>query len=94
MYKYIESCNCLFVTSLHLCAMNHCFHTMYVHRVLFSFPLHLCFSRFLTCLNNAFVVYRYRRILVLVSHSQDFMNGVCTNIVHLQKNRLQYYRVW
>jgi len=25
----------------------------------------------------------YDKILVLVSHSQDFLNGVCTNIIHL-----------
>ncbi|KAI6658596.1 hypothetical protein LOD99_15396 [Oopsacas minuta] len=34
---------------------------------------------------------KYKRILVLVSHSQDFMNGVCTNIIHLQKRSLFYY---
>lgn len=33
----------------------------------------------------------YKRILVIISHSQDFMNGVCTNIIHLDKNRLHYY---
>ncbi|GLJ59190.1 hypothetical protein SUGI_1496770, partial [Cryptomeria japonica] len=33
----------------------------------------------------------YKRILVMISHSQDFMNGVCTNIIHLDKNRLHYY---
>ncbi|XP_077979159.1 ATP-binding cassette sub-family F member 2-like [Glandiceps talaboti] len=33
----------------------------------------------------------YKRILVLVSHSQDFLNGVCTNIIHLHKNELKYY---
>ncbi|XP_055843015.1 ATP-binding cassette sub-family F member 2 [Episyrphus balteatus] len=33
----------------------------------------------------------YKRILVLISHSQDFLNGVCTNIVHLTKKRLKYY---
>lgn len=33
----------------------------------------------------------YKQILVLISHSQDFMNGVCTNIVHLEKKQLQYY---
>jgi len=27
----------------------------------------------------------YKHILVIVSHSQDFMNGVCTNIVHLHQ---------
>jgi len=33
----------------------------------------------------------YKRILVIISHSQDFMNGVCTNIIHLDKNKLKYY---
>lgn len=33
----------------------------------------------------------YKRILVIISHSQDFMNGVCTNTIHLDKKRLQYY---
>jgi ATP-binding cassette subfamily F protein 2 len=33
----------------------------------------------------------YTRILVIISHSQDFMNGVCTNIIHLHQNRLIYY---
>ncbi|KAH8232194.1 hypothetical protein KR032_001691 [Drosophila birchii] len=33
----------------------------------------------------------YRRILVLISHSQDFLNGVCTNIIHLTDKRLKYY---
>lgn len=33
----------------------------------------------------------YKRILVIISHSQDFLNGVCTNIIHLDKNRLHYY---
>lgn len=30
-------------------------------------------------------------ILVLISHSQDFLNGVCTNIIHIDKKRLKYY---
>lgn len=30
-------------------------------------------------------------ILLLVSHSQDFLNGVCTNIIHFHNNRLNYY---
>jgi ATP-binding cassette subfamily F protein 2 len=34
---------------------------------------------------------KYKRILVIVSHSQDFLNGVCTNIVHLEKLKLKYY---
>jgi len=34
----------------------------------------------------------YDKILVLVSHSQDFLNGVCTNIIHLTpKKSLMYY---
>merc|ERR1719447_495729 len=33
----------------------------------------------------------YKQILVIISHSQDFMNGVCTNILHLNKQRLDYY---
>jgi ATP-binding cassette, subfamily F, member 2 len=34
---------------------------------------------------------KYHRILVLVSHSQDFLNGVCTNIMHLNNKELTYY---
>lgn len=33
----------------------------------------------------------YKRILVIISHSQDFLNGVCTNIIHMTKKRLKYY---
>ncbi|XP_059223484.1 ATP-binding cassette sub-family F member 2 [Stomoxys calcitrans] len=33
----------------------------------------------------------YKRILVLISHSQDFLNGVCTNIIHMTQKRLKYY---
>ncbi|KAI7905902.1 P-loop containing nucleoside triphosphate hydrolase protein [Cokeromyces recurvatus] len=34
----------------------------------------------------------YDRILVIVSHSQDFLNGVCTNMMHLtHKRKLVYY---
>jgi len=33
----------------------------------------------------------FKRILVMVSHSQDFMNGVCTNIMHMQNRKLKYY---
>ncbi|XP_031573996.1 ATP-binding cassette sub-family F member 2-like [Actinia tenebrosa] len=33
----------------------------------------------------------YKRILVIVSHSQDFLNGVCTNIIHLTQGKLNYY---
>lgn len=33
----------------------------------------------------------YKRILVMVSHSQDFLNGVCTNTIHFTKSQLVYY---
>lgn len=34
----------------------------------------------------------YPAILVLVSHSEDFLNGVCTNIIHLtSKRKFVYY---
>jgi len=33
----------------------------------------------------------YNRILVLISHSQDFLNGVCTNIIHIHQKQLKYY---
>uniref|UniRef100_A0A3B4AK15 ATP-binding cassette sub-family F member 2 n=1 Tax=Periophthalmus magnuspinnatus TaxID=409849 RepID=A0A3B4AK15_9GOBI len=34
---------------------------------------------------------KFKRILVLISHSQDFLNGVCTNIIHLHQRKLKYY---
>merc|ERR1712117_297944 len=33
----------------------------------------------------------YKTILVLISHSQDFLNGVCNNILHMEKKRLKTY---
>lgn len=33
----------------------------------------------------------YKRILLIISHSQDFLNGICTNIIHLDKMGLKYY---
>lgn len=33
----------------------------------------------------------FDRILVVVSHSQDFLNGVCTNIIHMQSKSLKIY---
>ncbi|KAG0488359.1 hypothetical protein HPP92_007170 [Vanilla planifolia] len=33
----------------------------------------------------------FDRILVVVSHSQDFLNGVCTNIIHMQNKKLKPY---
>jgi ATP-binding cassette subfamily F protein 2 len=34
---------------------------------------------------------QFDRILVVVSHSQDFLNGVCTNILQLTQQRLKYF---
>jgi ATP-binding cassette, subfamily F, member 2 len=34
---------------------------------------------------------KFQRILLLVSHSQDFMNGVCTNIIHMHQKQLKPY---
>uniref|UniRef100_A0A8D0H6V3 ATP binding cassette subfamily F member 2 n=1 Tax=Sphenodon punctatus TaxID=8508 RepID=A0A8D0H6V3_SPHPU len=36
---------------------------------------------------------RFKRILVLISHSQDFLNGICTNIIHMHNRKLKYYTV-
>lgn len=33
----------------------------------------------------------FKRILLLVSHSQDFMNNVCTNIIRLHQKKLVAY---
>lgn len=33
----------------------------------------------------------YKRILVLISHSQDFLNGVCTNIILMRDKKLTTY---
>jgi len=33
----------------------------------------------------------YPTILLIVSHSQDFLNGVCNNILHMEKTRLKNY---
>ncbi|KAG2580791.1 ABC transporter F family member 1-like isoform X3 [Panicum virgatum] len=32
---------------------------------------------------------KFDRILVVISHSQDFLNGVCTNIIHMQNKKLK-----
>jgi ATP-binding cassette, subfamily F, member 2 len=34
---------------------------------------------------------KWERCLVLVSHSQDFLNGVCTNMIDMRKQQLLYY---
>ncbi|RPA79289.1 hypothetical protein BJ508DRAFT_211226 [Ascobolus immersus RN42] len=34
---------------------------------------------------------KWERTLVLVSHSQDFLNGVCTNMIDMRMQKLLYY---
>ena len=36
---------------------------------------------------------KWERILLLVSHSQDFLNNVCSHMIHLDstKKKLEYY---
>lgn len=34
---------------------------------------------------------KFNKILLLVSHSQDFLNEVCTNIILLRDQKLEYY---
>ncbi len=34
---------------------------------------------------------KWKKILFFVSHSQDFMNTVCTHVIHLHKKELVYY---
>uniref|UniRef100_A0A2K6ES05 ABC-transporter extension domain-containing protein n=1 Tax=Propithecus coquereli TaxID=379532 RepID=A0A2K6ES05_PROCO len=33
----------------------------------------------------------FKRTLILISHSQDFLNGVCTNIIHMHNKKLKNY---
>ena len=34
---------------------------------------------------------KWDRTLILVSHSQDFLNGVCTNMIDMRQKQLMYY---
>ena len=34
---------------------------------------------------------KFNKILLLVSHSEDFLNGVCTNILHMTGKKLVEY---
>merc|ERR1712025_836948 len=34
---------------------------------------------------------QYSTILLIVSHSQDFLNGVCNNVMHLEQKQLKTY---
>jgi len=33
----------------------------------------------------------FKGILVMISHSQDFMNAICTNVLRMSKSQLNYY---
>jgi ATP-binding cassette subfamily F protein 2 len=33
----------------------------------------------------------YDRMLIIVSHSQDFLNGICTNIINIKDKTITYY---
>jgi ATP-binding cassette subfamily F protein 2 len=33
----------------------------------------------------------YNKILIVISHSQDFLNGVCTNMMVMQQQKLRYW---
>ena len=34
---------------------------------------------------------KWKRILLLVSHSQDFLNNVCSHMIHIHHKKLEYY---
>jgi ATP-binding cassette subfamily F protein 2 len=34
---------------------------------------------------------QYKKCLIIVSHSQDFLNGVCTHMIWLTRQQLTYY---
>merc|ERR1719242_1863508 len=34
----------------------------------------------------------YEKILLTVSHDREFLNEVCTDIIHLERRRLRYYK--
>ncbi len=33
----------------------------------------------------------YNKILIVISHSQDFLNGVCTDMMVMQEQKLKYW---
>jgi ATP-binding cassette, subfamily F, member 2 len=34
---------------------------------------------------------KFDSVLVVISHSQDFLNGMCTNIINMQNRKLKLY---
>ena len=47
-------------------------------------------TRVLCCAQESYLK-EYKKCLVMVSHSQDFLNGVCTHIIWLTHGKLTYY---
>ncbi len=37
---------------------------------------------------------RFKGIILMVSHSQDFMNGVCTDVIRMHNGKLAYSKVF
>ena len=34
----------------------------------------------------------WKKTLLVVSHDQDFLDNVCTDVIHLNQRKLDYYR--
>lgn len=49
------------------------------------------FYRTLLLFFSFYKYHKFNQLQVIISHSQDFMNGVCTNIIHLEKQMLKPY---
>ena len=35
---------------------------------------------------------RWKKTLLVVSHDQDFLDNVCTDVIHLNQRKLDYYK--
>ncbi len=35
---------------------------------------------------------KWKNTLLVVSHDQDFLNAVCTDVIHVYQTKLEYYR--
>lgn len=35
---------------------------------------------------------KWKGTLLVVSHDQDFLNSVCTDVIHIYQNKLEYYK--
>ena len=75
-----------------------CQHTVSLARALFIQPVCLLLDEPTNHLDMEAVLWledylsKWKRILLLVSHSQDFLNNVCSHMVHFNNDkRLEYY---